>query len=275
MADTRAFEKMEREGWASPTIAKGYAEGFHHATQQVAERLAAAVTAGPQKTVLDLCTGHGVVAAALAKHGAVVTGLDFSDAMIELARHRVPDVDFVQGDAMDLEFAAECFEAVTIGFGVPHFPDPARGLTEAARVLKPQGRIAFSIWQGKGARGGFGWLFEAFDRLGSAEFSLPEGPDAHQFTDEAFARSVLIDAGFHNVTLENVRSQIWLPTADGLFDVFDQGAVRAASLLQGQPADCRAAIRDALTQRVQREAVPSDGGFLIPTPSVILSATRT
>lgn len=274
MADTRAFEKMEREGWGKPTIAKGYADGFSHATERVAPLLADAVEARPDARILDLCTGHGVVAAALAQRGAKVTGLDFSDAMIELARRRVPDVEFVQGDAMDLNFADASFDAVTIGFGVPHFPDPAIGLVEAARVLKPRGPIAFSIWQGKGSHGGFGWLFEAFERFGSSDFALPEGPDAHQFTDEAFAHSVLTDAGFGNISLVEVPSQIWLPSADGLFDVFDQGAVRAASLLESQPANCRTAIRDYLTQRVQRDATHSGGGFLVPTPSVILSATR-
>ena len=48
---------MEREGWSDPDIAKGYAAGFEVATRVVAEKLSDAVVAGPERKVLDLCTG--------------------------------------------------------------------------------------------------------------------------------------------------------------------------------------------------------------------------
>ncbi len=134
MTDTSDFENMERDGWSNPSIAKGYADGFEMATHHVAKKLADAVDAGPEVKVLDLCTGHGVVAKELVARGATVSGLDFSEPMISLARSAVPKAQFVQGDAMAMEFPDEHFDAVTIGFGVPHFPDASRGLIEAARV---------------------------------------------------------------------------------------------------------------------------------------------
>ena len=82
MADTADFEKMEFDGWGNPDIASGYADGFAYATTLVAKELANEVSAGPEMQILDLCTGHGVVAARLVPRGAAVTGLDFSDAMI-------------------------------------------------------------------------------------------------------------------------------------------------------------------------------------------------
>lgn len=268
-----AFEKMERDGWGDPAIAKGYATGFDVASRRVAKGLADAVHAGPKDHVLDLCTGHGAVAAELLARGALVTGLDFSEAMIKLAKTNVPKATFVQGDAMAMAFADNSFDAVTIGFGVPHFPDPERGLAEAARVLKPGGRIAFSIWRGKGSKGSFDWLFDAVGRLGDPSVKLPDGPDAHMLVDLDIAAPMLTRAGFDKVTLSDVASELGVLTPEHLFDAFDQGAVRAASLLSGQDAARRDAIRADLATRTRAEGVKTGTGYLVPAPSVVISAT--
>lgn len=274
MIDTSDFETMERDGWASPTIAQGYADGFEHATHFVAERLANTIGAGPNQNLLDLCTGHGVVAHALVTRGARVTGVDFSEPMITLARAAVPQATFVQGDAMAMEFDDERFDAVTIGFGVPHFPDTGRGLAEAARVLKTGGKIAFSIWHGPGSDGSFGWLFDAVARLADPAIKLPAGPDAHALVDLAIAQPMLEKAGFVDVELIEVASELSLHSPEALFDLFDGGAVRTASLLSRQPASNRAAIRKDLAQRTRQEGIEHETGYRVPAPSVVISAVR-
>lgn len=275
MTDTSDFEKMERDGWADPAIAKGYADAFENATRLVASHLASGVEAGPGAHVLDLCTGHGVVAAELISRGARVTGLDFSAAMVALAEAAVPDVTFVQGDAMAMTFADESFDAVTIGFGVPHFPDPAKGLAEAARVLKPGGRLAFSIWRGKGSEGSFGWMFDALGRLGDPSVALPAGPDAHMLVSAEVADPMVRQAGFRNIRLKDVASTFWVANPEDLFDAFDKGAVRAAVVLGSQSSDPRAAIRADLAKRVIEHGTKDRGGYLVAAPSVVISATRT
>jgi SAM-dependent methyltransferase len=274
MPDTQAFEKMEREGWSAPEIAAGYANGFDTATTVAARHLADVVKAGPQKAILDLCTGYGVVAAELLARGASVTALDFSLAMIALAQKTAPGARVVQGDAMAMDFADGSFHGVTIGFGVPHFPDPALGLIEAARVLKPGGRIAFSIWCGKGSDGAFGWLFDAVGRLGDPTVTLPPGPDAHLLADSAVAKAMVADAGFSDAQSVEVPTALSVLAPESLFDVFDQGAVRAASLLGNQPSALRDAIRADLAARTRSEGLEVSEGFQIPAPCVIVSAVR-
>lgn len=274
MTDTTAFEKMEREGWNNPAIAKGYARGFDRATAQVSQALADAAQVTEGSPALDLCTGHGVVAAALSARGARVTGLDFSTAMIDLARAAVPNARFVQGDATAMTFPDQTFDAVTIGFGVPHFPDPAKGLAEAARVLRPGGRLAFSIWCGKGSAGAFGWLLDAVGRLGDPSIVLPAGPDAHMLTDPEVAHPMVRDAGFVDVATIELPTELALAAPEELFDVFHDGAVRAAVLLSGQPKENQNAISEALAARVRNEGRTCEGGFVVPAPSVIVSALR-
>ncbi|MEP0943590.1 MAG: methyltransferase domain-containing protein [Rhizobiaceae bacterium] len=274
MGNTCDFEAMERDGWSNSSIAQSYADGFERATRLVAKQLSQAVMAAKGTTVLDICTGHGVVAAELVKQGANVTGLDFSLPMIALAKSAVPEARFVNGDAMAMDFDDESFDAITIGFGVPHFPDPERGLNEAARVLKPGGKIAFSIWHGKGSSGSFGWLFDSVGRLADPSITLPEGPDAHALVDIGVARPIVESAGFVDVELIEVNSELTVSSPEALFDLFDSGAVRTASLLSRQPDQRRDAIRDDLAKRTQSEGTEGELGYLVPAPSVIISAVR-
>lgn len=272
--DTTDFEAMERNGWSDPSIAKTYADAFANATRLVALELADSVSARDGMHILDLCSGHGVVAAELVGRGAEVTGLDFSPAMVSLAEAAVPDAMFVQGDAMAMAFADSSFDAVTIGFGVPHFPDPARGLAEAGRVLKPGGRLAFSIWYGPGSGGAFGWLYDAFKRLGDTSVPVPEGPDAHQLVSRELAGDMVRNAGFDDIVMRDLPSELRVTEPENLFDTFYRGAVRAAEVFSGQTNEVRAAVRADLAERTRREGREEDGGWVVPAPSVLVSATR-
>jgi ubiquinone/menaquinone biosynthesis C-methylase UbiE len=93
--------------------------------------------------VLNLCCGPGIVAAGLHAAGANTTGLDFSPAMLELARQAVPNVEFAEGDAKNLTFDNNNFDVVIIGFGILRVPDPISVLIESRRALRPGGRLAF------------------------------------------------------------------------------------------------------------------------------------
>ncbi len=112
---------------------------------------------------LDLCCGHGIVTAGLVAEGAYVTGLDFSLSLLGMARAAVPKTPFVEGDAMNLTFDIATFDAVTIGFGMPHVPDPPKVLSEARRVLRPSGRLAFAVWCGPEVDTALGYVFGAIE----------------------------------------------------------------------------------------------------------------
>ena len=97
----------------------------------------------PGDRVLDACCGTGDLALAdLHAGGARVTGLDFSERMLERARAKSSEVEWVQGDAQQLPFEDASFDAATVGFGVRNLDDLERGLAELRRVLKPGGRVA-------------------------------------------------------------------------------------------------------------------------------------
>jgi demethylmenaquinone methyltransferase/2-methoxy-6-polyprenyl-1,4-benzoquinol methylase len=117
--------------------------GLHHAWRRRAVELA---QIGPGDRVLDVATGTGDLALEVRRRvgpGGTVVGLDFSAGMLGLAREKDPHggVEWRQGNALELEFADDSFDAATVGFGARNFADLDRGLAEMVRVVKPGGRV--------------------------------------------------------------------------------------------------------------------------------------
>jgi demethylmenaquinone methyltransferase / 2-methoxy-6-polyprenyl-1,4-benzoquinol methylase len=114
-------------------------------------RRALVATIGPHPglRVLDVATGTGMVAFALASHGAEVIGLDQSADMLAGARRRAAEhsdlgdrLTFIQGEAERLPFPDETFDALSFTYLLRYVDDPAATMRELARVIKPGGRIA-------------------------------------------------------------------------------------------------------------------------------------
>jgi len=114
--------------------------------------------------VLDACCGTGDLALAARVRGADVVGLDFSERMLERARAKSHDIEWVRGDVLALPFDDASFDAVTVGFGVRNVDDLEAGLHELRRVLRPGGRVGIlEITHPRGALVPFYRLW--FDRV--------------------------------------------------------------------------------------------------------------
>jgi demethylmenaquinone methyltransferase/2-methoxy-6-polyprenyl-1,4-benzoquinol methylase len=94
---------------------------------------------------LDLATGTGDIAFALARRGARVFGLDLTPRMIVLARRKGSRTEtgpsFLVGDMLALPFPEGAFDLVTTGYGLRNVPDLTAAIDEIRRVLKPGGRV--------------------------------------------------------------------------------------------------------------------------------------
>ena len=104
--------------------------------------------------VLDVACGTGIVArrvaVAIGETGSV-TGVDINPGMLDVARAQPHEsgganIDYREGNGMQLPFADGEFDLVTCSQGLQFFPDRARGLAEMHRVLRPGGRVALALW---------------------------------------------------------------------------------------------------------------------------------
>lgn len=267
--DGMDFAALEKSGWSEPDTAADYARVFAKATDMAVPVLVGAVAAGPGMRVLDLCCGQGNVTEGVLRTGAEATGLDFSPAMLEMARQRCPAARLVEGDAGDLPFEDGAFDAITWGFGLLHVPDPPRALSEARRVLKTGGPLAYSIWLGDGSPSALSYLFEAIGAAGDPDVTLPPGPGLHDYAMPEIAEPALARAGFSKPSYTRVDSYWDVDRADAVFDMFRDGTVRGAAMLRAQGPDHARAIRETLTATVL-ERHGAEGPWRLPIPAVVV-----
>ncbi len=265
------FAALEKREWAKADVAQSYAKVFAKAADMVVPTLVAAVGACDDYDVLDLCCGHGNVAVGLLKAGARVTGLDFSPVMLEMAQAAAPDALFVEGDAMALKFEDQSFDAVTIGFGMPHVPDPPKVVAEARRVLRPGGRLAFSVWCGSEVDTALGYVFDAIAQYGSSGITLPPGPGANDYADPTLAFPVLEKAGFTNCRQSVVASKWQVNDPGAPYGFFLEGTARGGALLRPQPLANATAIRAAVVSKVIEKHGPGPE-WDVPIPAVVTVA---
>jgi demethylmenaquinone methyltransferase / 2-methoxy-6-polyprenyl-1,4-benzoquinol methylase len=106
-----------------------------------------AAALAPGMRALDVATGTGKLARGLwqaVQPGGSVTGIDFAEGMLTVARKRypaIPGLEFVQGDALALPVDDASFDAATIAFGMRNLADYHRGFAELRRVVRPGGRV--------------------------------------------------------------------------------------------------------------------------------------
>jgi ubiquinone/menaquinone biosynthesis C-methylase UbiE len=126
--------------------AGAYATSSVHAKGQSLERLIALMHPQPAWRVLDVATGAGHTALAIAPHVACVVASDMTAEMLaetaKLAAARgIGNVETAEADAERLPFADQSFDAVTCRLAAHHFAEPARFVAEAWRVLEPSGLL--------------------------------------------------------------------------------------------------------------------------------------
>jgi SAM-dependent methyltransferase len=137
------FKAAQRAGWAHFAPLQVF-------TTQPAARLVRYAGIVAAHRVLDVACGTGVVAVTAARRGAVVTGLDLTPQLLDVARDNAlaaaVDVDWREGDVENLPFSAASYDVVISQFGHMFAPRPDVAVSEMLRVLKPGGTIAFSTW---------------------------------------------------------------------------------------------------------------------------------
>ncbi len=230
-----------------------YDRAFAHVTRYFMPFVlrAACITSGMR--VLDIATGTGLSAeAALSAVGPTghVTAVDVSPAMAQRARERLGEARNATAlveDAQALSFSDETFDAVVCNLGLMFFPEPARGLSEFRRVLRPGGRVAVSV------------------------NTVPERSYNHQINviltryvpglAEAVARTFSLGeasrleelfrkCGFSEIETHTVKHTFILPSFDAYYGPFERGGASTGQALAALSDDIRRAVRDAVRRDV-------------------------
>ena len=264
------FREVELDGWRR--LAAGYAQQLAHLMSQAIEPLldAAGVAAGMH--VLDLCCGPGHASGAIRRRSAVPLGVDFAPEMVALAQQKWPGLAFDVGDAENLAQPDRSCDAVVMNFGLLHLARPEAALRHIARVLKPGGRFAFTVWATPADSVGHRIMLGALNAHGTMEVGLPAGPPLFRFADPQECATLFAGAGLADMTFGKLQLRLDVPAPDGLFEAYTAGAVRIAIILARQSPEALVKIRAAA--RAACAEYERDGMLGIPMTAMLVSGLR-
>ena len=259
--DATAFDAFERRGWTGRSEA--YRAGFARMTAHTVAPLLDAAGVGAGTAVLDVGTGPGTVAAAALARGAKVTAVDASPEMAAHAAAACPGADVRVAVLPGLPFPDGSFDAVVGNFVINHLGDPAAGLDELRRVLRPGGRLALTCWERVAMRATavFGEAVAAAgidhptDLPSSGPFLADADPDGRA---AAFA-ALLADAGLERASAVRVE---WLHRVDpdDWWDAVVAGTPLTGSLIARQHPEVTAGIKAHYDRLVAPYAEPTGQG---------------
>jgi ubiquinone/menaquinone biosynthesis C-methylase UbiE len=231
------------------------------------------------ENVLDVACGTGVVAALAAAQSCTgrVVGLDLNADMLRVARGNADEaraqVEWCEGSALALPFGENAFDVVLCQLGLQFFPDKSLALREMARVLRPEGRLALSVFTGI-ERTPIAYAFaNALDRHLGEDASLAKRAE-HSFSDSTILAQLAIDAGLKNVVVVPVTLTIRFPSAHDY--VWSQlTATPQARLLSKMPGHERDALIQAIANGLTgADSLGQSGEVSSAQECNVLTATR-
>ena len=237
----------------------------------VTEALVAAIDPKPSDLVLDLASGTGDVAEAVAARGARVLATDLSPVMVDAARRRgIEGAEHRVMDMQAIELDDASVDAVVSRFGYMLVPDPALALRETRRVLKLGRPLAFATWA-PAQRNPWATAFgPVLIERGLQEPPKPGEPGQFSLSEPEQIEALVRPAGFDDVAIEEVAVEYRFPSWDEYSRVMNSLAAALRVTLAELDADVRAEVDAAARARLDRFLTTD--GYVLPGVALVTSA---
>lgn len=240
-------------------------------SRKVGEWMVEKVDPKPGQTILELAAGPGMtgfVAAKLISSDGKLISTDFSPQMVELAKKTaagvgVTNAEFRVMDAENIDLPDDSVDGVLCRWGLMLMMDPLAALKETRRVLKPGGKLAFSVW---GSPQDNIWATApvmAMVDIGKMEMPNPDAPGGiFSMAERSTIEGLLNEAGFSNWEIEPIEVEWKFATEEDFWSFLNDIAGAVSILLRDMDEESLAEVRDAL--RTQLEDFRSGDGYAFP-----------
>jgi SAM-dependent methyltransferase len=256
-----AFAQLERDAWTNPSVASAYAELWREFVAPAIPRLLDAALVGSNDRLLDVAAGPGPVSLSALGRGARPVAYDFSDPMLRSVGPKLPRV---RGDAATLPFRDRSFDRVVSNLGLLHFPDPETAIVEAARVVKPGGVVAFSVW-GPDATA-LTVIPQALRAQGPVAPSL-NAPGFFRYGEPGAFEATMRSAGLIPLPSERIAWDGVVANPEAFWRMFREGSARTRASITGLGPDEQARLHDEVVRRLA--PYQTAHGLAVPTTVIV------
>jgi ubiquinone/menaquinone biosynthesis C-methylase UbiE len=214
------------------------------------------MTPQPGEKVLDVACGTGVVArfvVPLVKTQGKVVGVDVNPEMLEVACRKYSeyceDIDWREGRAEHLPLPDKSFDLVMCQQGLQFFNDRPLAAREMKRVLRPGGRVGIAVWQPVEQNPFWLKVYQAMESV----FKIPMEEIAKPFSfgDPNKLEDLLVNAGFQQVKVEQVRQDVFFEDVGHFVELFIKGAGAVMPTYANLDAHMQADLQAELTHKLE------------------------
>ena len=229
----------------------------------------------PGDIVLELAAGlgdTGLRTAHLVGRSGRVIITDFAPEMIAAARRRaeemgVKNAEFRTLDAERMDLETNSVEGVLCRWGYMLMLDPAAAFAETRRVLRPRGRLAFSVWAARERNPALSLAGAVLGELGHIPPPDPEAPGPFFMADTGRIRELVMGAGFAEPAIEEVSFRRQFVDQDAYWRFLIETSATTSPVLRSLTPEAQ----DTVRERVHEMAHPFHSGEGYHFPSVCLN----
>jgi SAM-dependent methyltransferase len=230
----------------------------------------------PGDTVLELAAGladTGLMAARSVGESGLVIVTDFTPEMVAAARRRaeelgVRNAEFRVLDAERMDLETDSVDGVLCRWAYMLMIDPAAAFAETRRVLRPGGRLAFSVWAARERNPALSLVGTVLVELGHVPPPDPEAPSAFAMADPGLIRELVVAADFAEPEIEEVPFRLPFADRDAYWRYLTETSASSSPILRSLPSEEQAKVRE----QVHVVARPFQSGEGYDFPAVCLNA---
>src|ERR687897_3067754 len=269
--------QQSRSAWGA--VASGWyaqREDIWKASRPVTQWMVRKLDPQPGDTVLELAAGladTGLMAARLVGEAGHVILTDFTPEMVAAARRRaeelgVHNAEFRVLDAERMDLATDSVDGVLCRWAYMLMIDPAGAFAETRRVLRPGGRLAFSVWAARERNPALSLVGGVLQSQGHIPPPDPEAPSAFAMADPGRIRELVMGAGFSEPEIEEVTFRWTFAEKDAYWRYVTDTSASSSPILRSLPPE----VQNAVREQVHEAARPYRSGEGYDFPAACLNA---
>jgi ubiquinone/menaquinone biosynthesis C-methylase UbiE len=275
-AQHEAARQQSRVTWNA--VAPGWyaqREELWKASRPVSEWMIRRLDPQPGDTVLELAAGladTGLMASRLVGAAGCVIVTDFAPEMVAGARRRAEEIgvenaEFRMLDAERMDLETDSVDGVLCRWAYMLTTDPAAAFAETRRVLRPGGRLAFSVWASRERNPALSLVGRVLESQGHIPPPEPEAPGAFAMADPGSIRELVVGAGFAEPEIEEVSFRWSFADQEAYWRYLTETSASASPVLRSLPTTAQEAVRG----QVHEAARPFHFGKGYAFPAVCLN----